>query len=342
MRSFNKTRCVRACYSTPLPIIIVMLLLSSVITTHAQDEGDNTAHPPTDIYVTTQDFSSLRVGPGRDFARLTVINPEVTLPAYGRTADTRWIQVLYEGELGWIAAILLVWSGDIITLPVDGVNPVAFIRRANALAITIRETPIYRDQVDPANQVGVLPKDTRLELTGRLGERGAIRFQIMYEGQLYWIGSWNVRVVDGDYRRVLDIAYLYPYGRLQRQLDNNLALTIGSYTNIHDIWLRLERGDRVRCSPLPVYVPQNITVGDARSEPNFIPAVNALAAAITTVNASISAFEDICGGAALYVTPEDVAHNLAALDDARRNLIVVGSLLEPIRRRNPLLASTGG
>lgn len=325
-----------------LALTLMILLACALVITAQDNDGDEDALPEAVVYVTTQDFSSLRTGPGTAFERITVIDPVVTLPAYGRTADTRWVQVAHEGQLGWIASILLVWSGDMINLPVDGIPVTPFIRRAGAVAVTVREAPIYETEIVAEDQVGVLPAGTTVELTGRLGERGYFRFQILYQDKLYWIGSWDVRVVDGDYRRLLDTAYLFPYGRLVRELEQNIAVAIGSYRQIEDVWLRLGRGDAVRCSPIPVYVPVIVSVTDAQREPNFVPAAVALENGIASINRAIAIFENACGNPDAFLTPDNVAEAQDELANARRNLILVGSLLEPLRIRNPLLETFAG
>lgn len=314
-------------------LLIVVLLLGIVPFAAAQETAL--------AYVTTQDFVALRHGPGRAFERITVVPPEVTLPAYGRSSDTQWIQVEYEGQRGWIASILLVWSGDVINLPVDGVDPEPFIRRAAALGMTTRETPIYPafTHMLPQYQVGTIPEGVALELTGRVGEIGYFRFQVRYEGQLYWVGSWDIRLIDGDYRRLLDLAYLFPYGRLVQSLEENLALALSSYTRILSVWQRLQRGDRVACDPLPGYVERTLTDGDVLKEPLFAPVIVPLDNAVTAINRTISVFEDACTTPGYTLTPETINTQLAELASAQRNLILAGSLLEPLRARNPLLDS---
>src|SRR5436190_24375084 len=107
---------------TLLSLMVIAFL--SLTTVAAQDEATPTpidTTPDTGIYVTTQDFSSLRTGPGKSFTRITILPPVLTLKAVGRTADTRWMQVDYKGTRGWIASILLVWTGYVTTLPVDGI-----------------------------------------------------------------------------------------------------------------------------------------------------------------------------------------------------------------------------
>jgi hypothetical protein len=283
---------------------------------------------------------SLRQGPGTSFQRLQVVPAALTLPAYGRTSDTRWLQVLYNGTYGWIAARYLVWSGDVIDLPVDGVNPYPFVRRAAALGITTRETPIYAKSILPGTEVGYIPADTTVELTGRLGEHGFFRFQVRWQGQLYWVGNWNIRIVDGDYLRLLDLTYLYPYGRLLSELQSDLAFSVSSFRQINDVWVRLSRGESVACAPIPLRVTRDLTNEDAQREVLFGPAVVALDGAATGINAAISAFEDACTNPDFTLTADFVNTQLATLTEAERSLIVAGSLLEPLRARNPQIDTT--
>lgn len=292
----------------------------------------------TDVYVTTQDFSSFRSGPGRSFERLKVIDPAVTLPAVGRTADTQWVQVVHEGQRGWIAATLLVWSGDIIRLPVDGIDPNPFIRRAGAVAVTTRETPIFAGPLNVFDQVGSIPAGTSVELTGRWGgdRAGYFHFQIMHEGQLYWIGSWDVYIADGDYRRLLDISTMSLYGRLTSQYEESIAIAISTYSLIDNVWRRLAAGEQVSCGRIPPYARRTISDANATVESAFAPALVALDASIAAVNRAVSLFEDLCNSTH-SLTQDDIHSASVELDTAYRNLILASSLLQPLRVRNPLL-----
>lgn len=325
-------------------MVVFALVLIAGNQLFAQDDsgGDTPTYPDTGVWVTTQDFSSLRVGPGTAFERITVLDPEVTLPAVGRTSSVSWVQVIYEGQPGWIFSPLLIWSGDVIGLPVDGIITTSFIRRAIATGITTRETPLYVDEIAPVNEVFTIPEGTVVELTGRLGgDSRFFRFQIIYQGQLYWVGSWNIRIQEGNYRRLLDIAYIFPYGRLVSQFESNIATAVGSYQQIYRIWSDLNRGVAVSCGLSIPLVVRELPEGDVAREPLFQPAVLALDNAIAGINMAITSFEDICGGDEIYLERSDVDTALAQLDEAERNLILAASLLEPLRVRNPLLRITG-
>lgn len=323
-------------------VVILLLSITPIAAQDVPEASPTDTTPDTGIYVTTQDFSSLRTGPGQSFTRITILPPVTTLKAVGRTADTRWMQVDYKGTLGWIASILLIWTGDVTTLPVDGINPAPFVRRAGAVGVTTRETPLYRTQIVPEDQVGTLPAGTEVELTGRLGSNGFFRFQIQYQEQLYWVGAWNIRVISGNYLRLLDSAYLFPYGRLVLQLQENLAITIGSFTQIRDVWRRLGQGATVTCTPPPTYARSLLTEADVQVETEFKPAVAALDEAIKSINTAVSSFIDLCNSTDRSLSQTDIDAALTELANAERNLILVGSLLEPLRVRNPLLATFAG
>lgn len=318
-------------------LILCCLLLIVTCSAIAQDTPADPETGAVIAYVTTQDFSSLRSGPGTAFERLAVVPPVMTLPAYGRTSDTQWIQVSYEGQLGWIASILLVWSGNVIDLPVDGVNPSPFIRRAAALAVTVRDTPYYASvmTIAPGYALGTIPEGTALELTGRAGERGYFRVQTRYQGQLVWIGTQNLRVTEGNVLRLLNLSYLFTYGRLFVTLQENYALALTSYGQIRDVWLRLRDGNRVSCSPRPPIVPRSLVVTDVLKEPTFEGAVIALNRAIDGINESIAAFKLACDQG-VTVEADYIAAQIALLVEVERSMVITGSLIEPLRSRNPL------
>lgn len=317
-------------------LILAFLLLLTVMIS-AQDG------PDTGVWITTQDRSSFRAGPGTHWERLDVIPPAVTLPAIGRTADARWVQIVYEHRVGWVAAWLVVWSGNLIELPVDNMPTETFVRRANIKAITTRDAPIYREEVDPSTQVGVLPAKTDIELTGRLGGgsnwNGYFQYQLMWDGQLYWISSFNVRILDGG-GRLLDNTYRYAYGRLVRQLDDDIENGRRRLRSIESLWLELRTGGTVRCDVLPdTLTPRRAPDSDVSREPIFGPLVMALDSAYGRTNTAITSLADACNRDELFLTEQDVIDALADINEARRNYNIARSLLESLSRRDPNISN---
>ncbi len=320
-------------------LALLLALVGLLPLSLAQAQGDD--RNDTGVYVTTQDYSSLRLGPGLNFERITVIDPAVTMMAVGRTSNAEWVQVEYEGQYGWIISWLLVWSGDLVQLPVDGIDPAPFIRRTGVAGVTTRETPIYRRFVHFSDQVGTLPAGTGVEVTGRLGAGRYYQVQILYEGQLYWVGSWNIRGIGRNFRALFDTSYLYPYGRLVVEFQRDIDTAVRRLSQIEDIWRRLQAGRSVSCGFMPLYVTRSTTDTDVRQEPNFAPAVRAFDSGAAQINAAIAAFEDACGREEtnFYLTQQEVDDALIEIENARRNLVVSDSLLNSLQVRNPLVTN---
>ena len=332
-----------------LLMLIVLALIFSFASLHAQDAVEPTVTPiaaptvdestvQTSVYVTTQDLTSFRLGPGVNWERTRVLDPGVTMPAIGRTANTTWVQVVYNGEVGWVYYALLVWTGDIVSLPVDGVDPLPYVRRTDVVAVTIRETPIYAREVTPSDQVGTLPPGTIVEVVGRLGERGYFQLQILYEGQLYWIGSWNVDVFEGSTYSVLDTRYLYSYGRLISTFNSDIRAGANTLGRIESIWRDLEDGNAVSCDRVPGLIGTLRTSDtDISSEPEFRPAATAMETAIGSTNTAIAMFDDACNRDDVFITQRDVRIALDEIDNARRYFNIARSLIVSLGYRDPLV-----
>jgi uncharacterized protein YraI len=322
--------------------IILAFILVCCVGGSAYAQAAQGEFPDYGVWVTTQDYLVMRTGPSQGFAKILTLDPVVTLPAIGRTADSQWIQVVFNGQAGWVFAKYLVWTGNVIQLPVDGIPIVPFVRRATAVGVTTRETPLYASEVTPEDQVGVLPAGTRVELTGRLGgdTYNFFRIQIRANGNLYWVGSWNIRIVDGNYRRLLDTAYLIPYGRLLTGLESNIAAVLNTYNQIDSVWTRLDAGEAVSCAVIPAQAIRTLTDGDVNKEPSFRPAVVALDQAVSKINTALATFSNACADPSFVLTSDVVNDALETLDEAERYLLLSASLIQPLKIRNPLIRST--
>jgi hypothetical protein len=318
-------------------ILITILMLLFVPQAIAQEgETDAPLESPTGVWVTTQDNSNLRIGPGAHFEVLGVVPHTMTIPAVGRTADARWVQVTYEEQTGWIASWLLVWTGDFAGLNIDGVNPVSYVRRTGVVAETVRETPIYANEIHPADQVGTLPEDTIVEVTAMLGTKNYRGVQIVYEGQLYWVGSWNIRVISGWLGNAFDISYIYAFGRLLIHIEKDIDDGEARLRQIDRIWLDLQSGYSISCNRIPAYLGhRRVPDSDVEQEKAFIPVVTALDTARGHTNSAISLLEDICNRGEPYITMQDIQDGLDEVNSARRNYNLSRSVLWSLRTRDP-------
>jgi uncharacterized protein YraI len=315
-------------------MVVLCLIVASAVGSWAQEPGN------TGVYLTTQFDLNLRGGPGQNWEVITTLPPGTTLPVIGRTADTQWLQVAYSSVNGWLSTRYVVWTGDVIELPVDGVGFEAYVRRVGVLAYTVRETPYYREWVDPANLLGVLPPETQVEVIGRLGYARDQFFNVMvlFEGQHYWVGAWNLDLEAGRYTSVLDNAYRNAYTRMVRQFDADIATGLRRLSRIEELWRAIQRGEKVSCAWLPGYLDQRTTSDtDLTSIPRFHAVALTLDDAIGYTNTAIASFEDACNRDEAFVTQADARLALNNVNRARQNFNVARSLLVSLGRRDPLV-----
>jgi hypothetical protein len=324
-------------------IVLLLVSLTPVLAQDATPEPD----PGTGVYVTTQDYSALRKGPSQAFDRIEVIPPAMTLPAIGRTNDARWIQVKVGEESGWIAAWLLVWSGDLLSLPADGVNPVAFVRRRGP-TVTVTNTMHIYDQrfFAPGYPVDFPAETARVELTARLGSGKNFWLQFWYGDRYYWLGAWNLHlnVPGAFFTTVPDASYVYPFGRLLGEIYAGYATTSNTHDAINSIWNSLASGQSISCDSNPDAIEGiEFTETDLNQEQIFVPAVRALQTAVKHTNSAIASLEVACAstGSDRFLTTDIVDAALADLAEARRNLDLVNILLPPVSNRDPALGGEG-
>jgi len=61
----------------------------------------------------------VRSGPGLSFGQLAVLPAYTQVPFVARTADSSWIRVDFNGVTGWVAAWVVVGTGDFNNLPIE-------------------------------------------------------------------------------------------------------------------------------------------------------------------------------------------------------------------------------
>lgn len=333
-----------------LPVLLVVIGLL-VGASAASGQGNS------EVYVTTQDYASLRGGPGIRWERLAVLPYSETYRATGRTVDGDWIQIAYTGELqpgartdftrdgvtyGWVAYWLLTWKGDILQLPIDGVQTVPIARAAGPTMILWPDEYMYIGGVDPSTRVDN-PMDTpvTVEVTGRLGraEAGYFWLQFKLGGRYYWTGSWAVGV-PGGYLQLPDGSYLYSYGRLLIQTRSELN---HAYEVLYDIggrWSALDNGQPTTCNAIPddfSLRENSFAQLDLSREPIYAPLAAAMRDAQASINAALERFRAVCADSSRTVSPEDIRAALEDVASADRNLTIVETLLVPLQRRDPLV-----
>jgi uncharacterized protein YraI len=323
--------------------LILLLLMTFGILAQAQEATETPvdySSIETDVYITTQFDMNLREGPGINWPIIIQLQAGETLPAIGRTSASNWVQVVWQGQLGWLATRYLVWTGDIINLPVDGRYFDEYVRRVGVLAETTQDAPYYLDWVDPSTQVGIFPAGTQVEVVGRLGYRDNLDFNVMilYEDEFYWMWAGYLNLEAGRYRQVLDNSYRNAYTRLANSFDGDITEGLNRLSSIESIWRSLQRGEGVSCGNIPAQLGERtVSDSDLHTLPEFNSVATALDTAIEHTNTAIAMFEDACNRTDSYISMEDVRVALDEVDSARQNFNVARSFLISLQRRDPLL-----
>ncbi len=71
------------------------------------------------------ELANVRRGPGLEFEILGAISSEETIEVVGRAKDSYWLQIEWQGQLGWLARDLIADQALLATLPTVNPEPVA-------------------------------------------------------------------------------------------------------------------------------------------------------------------------------------------------------------------------
>lgn len=331
-------------------ILLGALLLLVIIISHAQEE---------DIWFTTQDNLALRLGPGQHWERLAVIPAGTTFQAVARTANTDWIQLAYQGQLdpdatdegtvngvtyGWVSTRYLVWTGNVLLLPIEDVEVVATSRMEGATVLIQPETIYYETLGDFANPIqGAVSAPTRAEITGRLGSSSNTFYWLQFNlnGAYYWIPSFGSGR-SGRTNDLLDASYLFPFGRVANAFDADQRTASSKLNIIRGRWWDLDAGFATTCNRIPaqMVISRQLTeTNDVQRVPIFQSPLALLQSAVDKLNAAIANYEAVCAQPldGRTASAEIIAESLTLLEVAADELNLLGVLLESINTRNPIV-----
>ncbi len=201
-------------------ICLLVLSLVPVWATHAaQDPAEPMMSGPQQddgqIVVVTNTELRVRAQPTRNAPTLQIADQGVSIVALGRTADTAWIQVAFNGAVGWMSRFYLSSFDDLNQLPVTdgGAASVAPRPQERTTALdgtqiqtgtlvvfaTFARVNVREEPSESAAVIGQLARDERATVT--LLAPGRQWGQIDFEGHAGWVALYAVNVL-GDLRTV--------------------------------------------------------------------------------------------------------------------------------------------
>jgi len=175
-------------------VLTLVVLLGLIFTATASAE--------TGVQATTLYNAKLRSGPGTEYAQIAMVPYGTVMPATGRSEDSTWIQVNYNGLIGWTAASLLNLAGDVGGLPVGGIAveaPAGGITGSNPNPLNVRSGP-----GTSYSALGQLPPGSTIALNGRWGSSSPLWVRFDYNGQPGWAASWLLTIT-GDVMALPDV-----------------------------------------------------------------------------------------------------------------------------------------
>jgi hypothetical protein len=303
---------------------------------------------PPEVWVTTQHNANLRVGPGTNWEIITLLPAGTTLQASGRIFD--WVQVLYtpegatEPSRGWLWRDLLIWTGDLNSLPLDGVEPEPFIRvQGYTLTLTPEMIVYHNENYGIGARVTEPLSCVEVEYTGRLGRGDVFWMQFWCNGEYYWVGSHNFFDIQQDesgaFTRYVPVeSFNYHYGRMLAELGNTGYIASVRLNTMRNIWNSLASGEQVSCANPPQEIEQaEITTADLTVEPDFSAPLAAMETAVDDINAAVILFQDTCDQLAQdpFIDPSTVSTAQSYLAEAQQYLYLARQFYVPLANRDP-------
>ncbi len=336
-------------------LLLIALLLAVSSVAHAQDDPlpiiDAQTVPPlpadaTSVRVSADVDLLLRASPNREADQLAVIPFGTVLPAVGRAPD--WLQVVYEGQTGWVARWLLTWEGDPFTLPRTTVPTV--VSSTDAYAVTQDFVNLRRGPGRAWEVLTVLPPGLQVAAVGRSG----YWLQVVHDGQYGWVyfeyvvGSGRVDEMpidgvnpepfvrmagaqDNDFSfRGPSISVLFreSYADAYTQADN-------AYNTMSGFWRTVADGGSVACEHVPAPVPGDIVLSEEEIRAfstdlavQYDAARTTLTLAAGQINQTIALAQTICARPdAPFATRGQVIGALNTLEDAGATLAILRGIL---------------
>ncbi|NDJ60421.1 MAG: SH3 domain-containing protein, partial [Chloroflexi bacterium] len=130
--------------------------------------------------VTAYTRVNVRTGPSVRFPRIGLLDPGDTVPITGRTDDSEWLRVTFQGQEGWVALFVVSRSGNLNTVRVVGdlpqlpptptIGPTQtfeerLAERRRPFLITLADTQLRAAPNFQASVVATIPDAVELEAT---------------------------------------------------------------------------------------------------------------------------------------------------------------------------------
>ena len=314
--------------------------------------------------VVDRDGVNVRLIPAIGAEVIATVNAGFSTNILARSPDNQWVQILLDGELGWIGTpVLAIVSGDINTAPVADPRTIPYggfdNPRAGLSSVTSATTGKLqisglRVRGGPSRSYPVLanaPRYTIFSLLGRTADN--LWLQVSFEGTLGWVATQFVELQQGlGVLQALPIDGIVAdspplsdsgadtYTDTLKLMLSRVELAQPSLDSIRATWTNIALGNRAQCGSYPAR-PTDFNIPNPVLAPFYAtlyPINSDFNSAMTSLRLAIDLFIDICS----RPQPAEGFVGQAVVQNALDAINQTDSLFASVRQRiNALLPPEG-
>jgi N-acetylmuramoyl-L-alanine amidase len=142
----------------------------------------------SELYATAYRIVNVRSGPGTEYVPIGTLQPGNSADVTGRSSDSEWLRINYNGQEGWIAFFVVSLTGLLEDTSVVEVSsgaeteaPPATVEVVTRYNINLRENPVL-----DSPSLGLIPFGTTLQVDARSDESDTW-LRMTFDGQTGWI-----------------------------------------------------------------------------------------------------------------------------------------------------------
>jgi uncharacterized protein YraI len=202
-------------------VIVLSLMLTVIAPAMAQDStatpaptAQATAAPPltasTGFFATADFRVNVRSGPGTQYTILGQVRSGDAIDITGRSENSQWLRVNFNGQEGWVSAALFTVTGDVATASIAEAGATAVLRNPTSSTSGSTTTGVSGDVVVvtrvnanmrsapaiTADLIATIPFNTTLTVLGRNENNNWV--QVNFNNQTGWISSGLLTFQQGN------------------------------------------------------------------------------------------------------------------------------------------------
>lgn len=142
----------------------------------------------SDVYITAYRAVNVRSGPGTEYVVVGTLEPGSTADVTGRSGDSEWLRIDFDGDDGWVAFFVVTLTGlleDVNVVPVAAgaatATPDMTVTVVTRYNVNLRDDPALHSSI-----VVLIPFGTELDADAR-SDANDTWVRVTFENQTGWL-----------------------------------------------------------------------------------------------------------------------------------------------------------